>query len=415
MRPVLPRMRPATAVLCALLLAAGVAGVLRTVRGESDFDGFQRAAAYLWTHGEVSTAKDVRRYLPTFQVLLLPFGAMPLVLASLLWTALDLAALAALPRAFAALTGIAPARQLAAFWVAAPLLADNLILGQSAPILIWLAVSALARVRAGRAASGGARLGLAALLKILPATLVVVPLLLGRRARAGAFVLGVLVALWLGAWTTVLALGPERAVRETQRWSEEAGEGQSPWALVESGRSLRFNNQGLAVTLARTFGELSPEQEDAARGALRLATFPLPAIWTVWGLVAAGLAALASVVARRARSLAPADPAEGRAWLALLAVAVALMLALSPVVWTHYVAWMLPALVVLVDRPRLQLVFGVVLAAALLSETARALGVHLVGLIVLCVLAGLTVVSRGAASDVEGGRPATPLPSRADL
>jgi hypothetical protein len=110
----------------------------------SQYDGLRRFLAN-------PTAFDpVRRYPPTFAVLLAPLGFLPLWLATAVWVLLSAGCLAALPRICANLTGIAIRDQWPAWLVAAPFLVDNLVLGQNGPMLLFLVSLGLLLVKRGR-------------------------------------------------------------------------------------------------------------------------------------------------------------------------------------------------------------------------------------------------------------------------
>lgn len=383
-------------VVVALVLLAAAWGVVRAARENNDFDGFHRAAAQVWEHGTASTEKTVERYLPTFGVLLAPLGALPLAWAALVWMTLNVLALWRLPREFERLSGVPPDAQWPAWLVMLPFLLNNLGLGQSGPLLLWLVVAGVAAVRHGRGLLGGALIGVGALLKLLPAGVLAVPLLLGR-VRAPT--LGLVGAFWVGAWLMVLGLGAEPSWQAVDRWRTEVHAGQTPWALVQSGRSLRFNNQSVPITLARTFGALSDAERKQAPGSTELARIPLQTIWRIHAGIVAGFVALVVLAAWRARARArvgpasaalpegPGGDAEGEVWLGLLGLVCILVLLVSPLVWTHYFVWALPALVAVRHCRRALLVGGLLSLLALASEPARGLGLHmaLTLLLALCL------------------------------
>lgn len=332
-----------------------------------DFDGFWRAGAHLVSTLSLSDAKNVDRYLPTFQVFMAPFGLLPLGVAALAWFCLNVLALMALPPAIERLSGLTPLQQRPAWLISIPFLYDNLALGQSGIGLLWLCMWALANLREGRALRGGAAIAAAAMIKIMPAMLLGVPLVL-RRARGA--LLGFAGALLLGAGLTAALVGVPDARSATADWAARNSAEQSPWGLVGTGRSLRYNNQGLGVVLARTFGDLG-RHEDRVRGAVRLAALPLAVVWTLYGVLLsvaalAGLSALAS-----ARRLA-----DGGAWLSLTALGCLGMLLTSPLVWTHYFLLTLPAWLAVSHRQMFLRWAGTLFVAGLLITPLRALGMH---------------------------------------
>ncbi|MFT7464937.1 MAG: hypothetical protein ACI9EF_003297, partial [Pseudohongiellaceae bacterium] len=352
--------------LLALLLVWGGFSVDRAMRGSNDFDGFHQGAATVWEHGELLHDKAVSRYPPTFQVLLAPFGALPIGWAAAYWYLLSLAALLALPRELARLTGVSPSEQGFAWLIVAPLVLNDLSLGQSGIVLLWAMAFACVRAREGKGLRGGAVLGLCAAFKLLPATLLAVPLVMGRFARsAPGFALGVAAA----CVAALALLGSESTLDAFDWWLLRNTDGQTPWALVEQGRSMRFNNQALCTVLARTFGDIGNSD---APGAVRLASWPLHTIWWIYGTIAGAIAALGLWAAVACRRLG-----GDKGWGGLFALSCLTMLLAAPLVWTHYFFWVLPALVVTPLSRRARTIYGSAFVLCLASESLRGLGAHL--------------------------------------
>lgn len=393
-----PSSRARRWALAGAVLVTVVFGLLQPVRraieDTNDFQTFWRAGRAVVQQGALSEESGVDRYLPVFQLLHVPLGALPVGVAAGLWYALSVAALLALPRQLGRISGVPPRQQWPAFAVLALLVLDNLSLGQSAPILLFLATWGVAQAREGRALRGGLVVGLAALFKIMPVATLGAPVML-RRARG--VLAGFAVAVAVGFATTAAFVGPAATVEATRRWAADTSEMQSSWGLVEYAYSLRYNNQGLGVTLARTLGELSELGEIKAKAAVRLASWPLPWVWALYGVVLAALAAVGARAALAARRLG-----DRRAWLELYALSTLGMLLAAPLVWTHYFLWMLPALVALRGERRVLLWGGLAFNVALAIPPLRALGFHMA-----CVLVLYVWIARGlwrAASDAAGER-----------
>jgi alpha-1,2-mannosyltransferase len=396
---VLPSSPIARVVLLVLALGLGYVAVERAGRESNDFDGFHRAATLVVEHGELSDHKSVERYPPSFPVLLAPLGWLPIHGAAALWFLANLAALLALPRELERLSGVPPAGQRAAFLVALPFLVDDLALGQSGPLLLWLSTAGVVRCVSGRAHLGGGLVAVAAALKVLPAGLLVVPLLVVGRRRALAAVGGFLGALMLVGVLGLAAVGAEELQAGLQRWTHEVTF-HSPERMVELDRSLRHNNQSLWIAAFRTFGDTSSVR---ARDWPRLASLPTQQVWSLVGAGLVALAALGGWAALRVRRQgAPAaEPLFGLACLG--------MLFLSPLVWTHYYLWVLPAVLAARRRPRLVAWGGAAFALGLASESLRSLGWHALGAVALFALLAVDLVRFGTVS--PPGDPAT-LPSR---
>ena len=388
-----PRRRRATFALAAVLVIGF--GLLQPVAlalyGQNDFDSFWRIGRSVLN---APPRLDCRPLPAVFQVLHVPLAVLPLGVASALWYALSVAALWGLPRQLERLSGVPAREQWPAFAVLFVLVLDNLKLGQSAPVLLWLTTWGAARAREGGALSGGFAVGAATLLKVIPAATLGALVIL-RRARGA--VAGFLLALALGFAATAAWVGPRATVDATRLWGAEIRSQQSAWALVESGRSLRHNNQGLGVTLARTFGEID---ERRSRDAVRLASWPLPWVWALYALMLAAVFAAGAGAALGARRRS-----DGDAWLELYALSALGMLLVAPIVWTHYFLWMLPGLLALRAQPRLLLWGGIAFNAALALPPLRALGFHMA-----CALALYVWIARDLSRSRRYAEPGLPSP-----
>ncbi len=359
-------------VLIAAVVLAGMLGLLRIYnvsvhgKGGTDFNGFHRGAAALVQTGALSEDKAVRRYPPTFQVLIAPLALLPMAPAGVLWMTLNVLAVLGLPGLMARLSGVPAAKQWPAWLLMAPFIGDNLALGQNGPMLLWLVSAGLVAAKEKRAVVGGVLLGFAGLIKIIPIVLAGPCLFLRRTARCSA---GIAAALLVGVFATVAALGPHAAWEETASWFHEVRQEQSAWSLIESGRSIRYNNQGLAVTIARTLGPVDPRK---AKGAVRIASWPFAVSWTLYGgICAAGAAAWLAAAIRCRRRRLPGS------WSGLYGLSAPLMLAASPLVWTHYFIWLFPTAVFLSRRRKLLVLLSIASLIALGIRPARALGFHM--------------------------------------
>jgi len=391
-----------------LAAAVGALAVVHAMAEGTDFDGFHRAGEVVLGSGRLSTARDVSRYPPTFQMLHVPLATLPLGAAALAWYLISLAALAALPRQIERLGGGAPSAQRLPWIAAAPFLVDNLLLGQSGPVLLYLSARAVADARSGRRLAAGCLLGLATAFKVLPGLLLLVPWVLdGGDDRVGPLrarlttLAGWLASLVVLGAALSLLVGADEAWRGTTEWVAHVREEQTPWGLVEHDRSLRYNNQGVAVTLARTLGDLGGHVPD---GATPLAEWSLSTVWTLSGVVLVLAVAGLALAAARARRV-PAD----EAWPGLFAMTALVSLVASPLVWTHYFLWVLPALVVLRRQPSLVATVGAIMAAGLASPAARGLGLHMA-----CTLGLLMLVARELLAPVATGGGTVPSPHGSD-
>jgi len=352
--------------LLILALVWGWFSVDRAVRGSNDFDGFHSAAQTVWEHGRLSDEKAVSRYPPTFQVLLAPFGALPIGWAAAYWYLLCVAALVALPGELERLTGVPRSRQTLAWLAVAPFALDDLSLGQSGIVLLWAVSHACVRAREGHAVRAGIVLGLCAAFKLLPAAVIAVPVLMGRFRRG---LPGFVAGLGIAIAASVALLGRDVSFEALDWWLLSNTDSQMPWGLVEMGRSMRFNNQALCTVLARTFGDIGTRY---APGSVRLASVSLPVIWWIYGAFVVVIAALGVTGARACRRLG------GHAgWGGLFALSCLTMLLAAPLVWTHYFFWVLPGFLVAPFSRRVMGVVAFVFVFSLASDSLRGLGVHL--------------------------------------
>lgn len=359
-------------IVLAIAIIAAVAGVSRTLRKGSDFTGFYEAAAHFWEHGTPHKDRSVERYPPTFAILLAPIGIMPLWLAVCVWQGLNVLALAKLPNAFRRLSGIRTGKQGLAWLIAVPFIVANLTLAQSGPILLYLVTAGLARLRSTgsggrwRDWGSGAMLGIAGTMKVLP--LAFAPLAALRR-RSWQPIAAIVLAVAAVYGASMLRAGPGVVLEDTVRWWREVRQDQSPLIFAATGRSMRPNNQGLAVVLLRTLTDAAGRQPAGTQWA----SYRVETINTLYQAMVALAGAgwvLAAWAVMRSRSR--------RAFLGLFAVTAIGTLIVSPIVWTHYFLWLLPAMLFLLNnRPRLLIGCAAVSVVGLTSDALRSLGVHI--------------------------------------
>lgn len=357
--------------LALLTVAVFAIGFHRSYTRSNDFDSFYDAAHSVWSDGTLVETKGTQRYLPSFQVLMAPLGALPIRAAAGVWLGLALASYVGLAWIFARVFGVSPRDQVPAWLCVAPFVVSNVTLGQSGPLLLALSTAGVAFSARGRDGCAGAALTVAGLLKVLPTALLAVPLGLGRVGRT---LVGVVATAAVVAVAMTVAIGPDAAWHDSLRWVTEVRGDQTPQQLIEAVRSLRYNNQGLAVTLARTFGDFSVLPQQAAPGSTQLLSLPLAWVWAFYAALVAGLCGVFVAVAWRVRSRRPTPP---RAFLGILGLAVTPMLAVSPIVWTHYFLWLLPGFVYLARHRAVLYAIAPVSLAAIYVTEARGLGFHM--------------------------------------
>ncbi len=284
----------------------------------SEFSPTDLSAARLGTAAPLERAAPFTNIHPPFDALLFaPLALLPYNLAALLWSALSFALYV-----WIAITIIGELDiQLAGHWRILligmglcwyPLLM-HIALGQLSLLIVGCLIGCWALLRHQRDGWAGVLLGLACLIKLYPALLVLV-LLLRRRWRAAGAALGTIAA---GGLLTLLLVGPGDVLRYgMQVISQATGEhGLSPVNASLAGVLGRLLSTGPWVT----------PLVDAPRAASAL-----------FVLIALGLLTL---LARQQTRLAPTAAGDDRAW-ALGCIA---MLLLSPITWQHsFPALLLP-------------------------------------------------------------------------
>ncbi|HZL99072.1 MAG TPA: glycosyltransferase family 87 protein, partial [Planctomycetota bacterium] len=146
-------------LIALLVLGLGAYIEWRAGVGLTDFDDFHGAASRILETGSLSPPGKLMRYPPSFMILMWPLGLLPLSAAVAVFYLLSVAALLALPGELERLSGIPWRGQWPAWLVMLPLIVDNLVLGQSGPVLLYLVVAGTARSGAGRALAGGFLIG----------------------------------------------------------------------------------------------------------------------------------------------------------------------------------------------------------------------------------------------------------------
>ena len=302
-----------------------------------------------------------------------------------------------------------------------PFIHSSVTVGAMNILLLFLVVASWMLVERGREWEAGLPLGLAVLIKLLPAVLIVFFLIKGRwRAASGAIILVVGFGVGLPLATT----GPTRTQAYHEEFYRSALVDHSAHATItaEKPRKAKYNNQSLPIVLRRLLSPLDAnagEPED--RFFVNVAHLSGRNIWLVY--LALMLIALAAGILPLVHgpSWPPQDADELARARAQFGVWCCLMLIASPLVWTHYFVLALWPLAVVAHRAeavqqelqrpcRLSLSLLVIwLIADLLMAwpAARAAGVHLLGVIALCgLLAWLGRTSNGG-----GARfPTQPLP-----
>lgn len=398
--------------LVALLVVVAAVSFHRAVRARYDFHHFYLDARHVWEHGALNPSLDhpdphARRqlpfYLPVVPLLLAPltFGG-PATTAALWATGQTLSLLTAIW----VLSGWC--RDGHDPWRHTVTLCATGVLGLAAIIeaakfnqltlpLLALLLGGLAALERGRPVRAGILLGLSVVLKLLPAVLLVW-LALKRQWRAAA---ALTVTVFVVAVAPCLAVfGVERTAAYHRQWWQHNVRGPAARGMATAATPddptyegeladhlTDRRNQALPVVLARL---LSPEQPHHV--AFQPVRVSVP---TAVGIARGALLVLLGVLIWLTRGRWGGLPVTRRR--AEFAVYLLAMMVLAPLVRQYYLAWALPALMVLIlwargeppGRARLGwLGIGVWLAGMLAWtwEPARVCGAHW---LMLCTLGGV--------------------------
>ncbi len=403
-----------------LLIAAGVYAIVAVVvvvlraeespsDGTLDFRDFWLTAKAFRETGAIRDDLGVHNYLPFFVIFMTPWSLLPLWAAAALFTVLSLL-LFGLTVAMAELlvagrVGPRPrAATLAAIGLALPYVHATIVLGQVNLLLLALLVAGCLLISRGREWQAGIPLGLAVLIKVLPVVLLVV-LLAQRRWRA--VLASVLVAGALGLGTPLATLGWSETVRQHQEYRRRAIDAHSAWATLTSEKPIKakYSNNALPMVVRRWLSPVDCDPREGRPGfSINVLDWPPAARVAVFAAIATLVGVLTLLAALRRPGRAPPVAGEGGAHLGF-AAGCGLMLAASPLVWTHYLVLAYWPLAVLTNRAmhggrrgalvaRIALVAWVLAIAALAWPAARAAGAQLGGVLALWAVCAWLALGR---------------------
>ncbi|MGE0479344.1 MAG: glycosyltransferase 87 family protein [Phycisphaerae bacterium] len=404
--------RATNLLLAAVVVGAAVVSYDRASRQAFDFHHFYLDARYVYEHGalnpnfdgpEPGRRRQLPFYLPTVPVLLAPLTAGGPRVAAACWALLQAGSLAVALWTLRRWAG-RPAALAIGVVLALPALHEAAKFNQlTFPVLALVVVGADQLARGGVLRAGGL-LAVAAVLKLLPA-LLLVWLLVQRRLRAAAAFVGV--ATGLIVVPPLVALGPAASGREHVTWWDYNVRGASARGLVDPALREHFidhRNQSIPAVVARLCW-----REHPYRAAWHPAELQLGACTWIARAVALGLLGLLVLATHAGRSARPTAPpgvdlsAHVFAWASVYLLA---MLILAPLLRQYYLAWALPALVLLATHGLqgrgaagrtaawVAVAAWVLGMAAWLSDAARLFGAHLLMLIVMAATLVIVALSR---------------------
>jgi len=406
-----PRRRGWLSLIVAYVAYTLAMCVIVWLRAESttDFRDFWETGRRFLERGEITDQLGVHNYLPFFVIFMSPWSWLPLHAAIVLFTLLSLGVFAlTVVMVETLLCGELPRRprpaMLAVVGLMLPYVTSCAVLGAVGLLLLFLVVATWFLIERRREWLAGVALGLAILIKLLPAVLL--PFLIFRgRWRAVVASAGVCLVLGLG-WPLAL-LGYHRTVDRHASFYHDALRGHSAIAAIHAEKPLKANysNNALPIVLRRLLSPVNAGKENQQLF-VNLANLPTGTIAAVFSTVLAiVLLATAAVSLQPAVRLRPRRAEDVSTLRAGFGAWCCLMLLASPLVWTHYlplVYWPLALLAHRVERSARQrhvnktcvsaLLAWLLCAALLVWPTARAAGAQLVAVFVLWLVAVLESV-----------------------
>lgn len=339
-------------LMVALLIGCLPWSVARAVRnGGSDFPEFYAAGQHILRSGARHPDTILHRYLPSADVAFVPLALLPMPVASAVWYVLNAASwcglLTAIGRYLLPEAGGVTMRHavLCAGLLTLPLALDGFCLGAFHVLMVWLMVEGLGRAARGQDAWGGALLGVAVWVKLLP-ILGVGYLALKRKWPAAAT--AVLVATLIDAGLSVSAFGVQGALEAHHHWWRQDAQGavqrqlQNPSAINED----RITNQSLAIVLRRT---LSTQGQVVDHPGVRpqLAALTASQLTVTFMIINAALGAVVLYLLRR-----PGSALALPAWSAEISLVLLCTIWFSPVVWSYHPTAATPALAIVLWEKR---------------------------------------------------------------
>lgn len=427
----------ATRLVCLVILGVLVASAVRNIKEDGDFRGYMEVGELVLQGADIyaEARPDVNTWPPLYAVVCIPFALLARVsvyLARAVWLGINFACIAALFRLAVALVHRRPLTlhgehgsvALASVAVLGPLvLSARFLLGNLDRLQINMVILAACLAGSlwivrGRQVAGGALIGFAAAVKVLP--IFFLPYFAWKRwwsAFGAALATGA-----LASFAPVLVYGPERFVGYVRHWV----------ALSAGSWPVRKGNQSVYAMVDRLYTH-DAIVWDASHKRLTASNDPVVAL-IVYGLLAVVVALFALAARRGGRS------PSSLATTIELAIVLCVTVLFAPLAWKHYFVFLLLGQFVLwhaafgggyalPDAARRRIVWALALSYALTTLTVRGIvgktlaqtfetmsNVTLGALVVLGALLWLRALvgaaeERFGAADDRAGAP--PAPTRA--
>lgn len=328
------------------ILAAGIVAyglvisfiLVQRAESSSDFRDYWRTGLHLRQTGQIVHHLGVHNYLPFFVIVMTPWSLLPLRVAivAFFWLSLVLLGAGVLlaERLLRGRLGDSPSPALlVTLGLMAPYITSWAVLGAiEAPVLALILGAWFLSTR-GRPWSAGLLLGLAGLLKIIPAMLLAFFLLRGQWRvvlSAGA------TAVLLGAGLPLLVLGPQATLEQHRGFYQRAIGEHSPVQTIRAAhpRKAIYTNNALPIVLRRLLSPVNADPGPHGRVLhVNLAQLGPRTIGTIYGILVVGV--LSTTVIRTLRAT---GDSQVRGAFGLWCCA---MLICAPLLWTRYLllAW----------------------------------------------------------------------------
>ncbi|HVU85681.1 MAG TPA: glycosyltransferase family 87 protein [Pirellulales bacterium] len=339
--------RFAMLIMIVVLLGMLPWAVMRAVTDQgSDVYDFVRSSRFIVVHGTRNPCTAFNRYLPSVDVAFILFTLAPLAVVATAYCLFNIGTWFALlstvrdrllpPRN----PSVASRGTMAAALMVLVIAADGFMIGAFHVLMVWLMVAGLVHASRGRDWKGGALLGVATWIKLLP-VIGVGYLLLKRKWKAALIALAVVAAIdiplslaafgWQGTWHEHAAflhggaMGTLQDQMHGEAWIDED----------------RITNQSTIVVLRRLL------TARAGQTSMAVADLSPQGLSIVTGCVLAGLAAGIATLLRR-----PGAALSQEEWAGEIALLLLGTVWFSPVVWSYHLTAVLPALAVIMAQDR---------------------------------------------------------------
>lgn len=339
-----------------LVYAVAIAVVVAyRAESTSDFRDFWRNAVHFRETGQIAADLGVHNYLPFFTTFMLPWGLLPLRVAAAAFAVLSLVLFAITVVLVESLLDDRARRApraalLIAIALMLPYVHSCAVLGNVGLLVLFLAVTAWFLVERGREWEAGVALGLATLIKLLPALLILY-FLLKRRWRVAGAAAAVTVAFGLGL--PALTVGWQQTLSLHKDFYTRAVRGGSAIETLTSERPTKslYSNNAVPIVLRRLLTPVDGGRADHHGLYVNVTDLPRGAVLATYvALLAVFAGVTIALTLHGARTWPPESTGAALVIRAQFGQWCCLMLLASPLVWTHYLPLVYWPVAILADR-----------------------------------------------------------------